>query len=100
MSDFSDITDRPLRAYNRAVFFHNIYEDGGKAYAEDYINQFTDEEKGDIRDITKLVRVYGVKEVRAAINKQADQSGVRLEAVQYITQYPSTPNVHESRFFE
>ena len=64
---FEDITHKPLRIYNRAVMFHNLYEDSGRHVAEDYANTFTPEERIEIAKMSKLVRLKGAKVVQALV---------------------------------
>ena len=64
---FTDIAHLPLRVYNRAVVFSNIYEDHGKAIAEDYANSFTKEERLQMAQMIALVRQKGVKHVQARV---------------------------------
>lgn len=64
---FTDVSHAPLRVYNRAVMFHNIYEDHGIHAAEDYANSFTKEERLQMAQITALVKAKGTKHVIALV---------------------------------
>lgn len=64
---FTDIQHAPLRVYNRAVMFSNLFEDGGKAVAEDYANSFTKEERLQMAQVIALVRSKGKKHVQALV---------------------------------
>lgn len=64
---FTDIEHAPLRVYNRAVMFSNLYEDSGRAVAEDYANSFSKEERLQIAQMIALVRAKGVKHVSALV---------------------------------
>jgi len=69
---FDDINHRPLRIYNRAVMFHNLYEDQGKFVASEYANSFTSEERLEMAQMTALVKNRGVKFVKALVTKGVD----------------------------
>ena len=47
-SNFSEVEDRKLQAYNRAVTVFNIMNDVGEIPASNYFMQFTPDEKFDI----------------------------------------------------
>lgn len=64
---FTDIEHLPLRVYNRAVMFSNLYEDSGKYVAEEYANTFTKEERLQMAQVIALVRKKGVKHVQALV---------------------------------
>lgn len=69
---FSDIQHRPLRIYNRAVMFHNLYEDQGRSAAEEYAQALTKEERLEIAQMTALVKKKGVKVVQALVTAGVD----------------------------
>lgn len=64
---FTDVAHAPLRVYNRAVTFHNIYEDHGKYAAEEYAQSFTKEERLQMAQVTALVKSKGTKHVIALV---------------------------------
>lgn len=64
---FTDISHAPLRVYNRAVMFANIYEDHGKGAAEEYAESFTKEERLQMAQVTALVKTKGTKHVIALV---------------------------------
>lgn len=66
---FADIAHRPLRIYNRAVMFHNIYEDQGPVVAGEYAQTFSPEERLEIAQMTALVRKKGVKFVQTLVTE-------------------------------
>jgi len=66
---FTDIEHSPLRVYNRAVMFSNLYEDAGKSAAEDYANSFTKEERLQMAQMIALVRKKGTKHVIALVTE-------------------------------
>jgi len=66
---FTDVEHRPLRIYNRAVMFSNIYEDHGRGAAEDYAASFTKEERLEIAQMIALVRKKGTKHVIALVTE-------------------------------
>jgi hypothetical protein len=69
---FDDISHTPLRAYNRAVLFSNIFQDHGKASAEDYANSFTREERVQMGQVIELVRERGKKFVQTLVTSGVD----------------------------
>lgn len=66
---FNDIDHRPLRIYNRTVFFHNLWEDQGPTVAAEYAETFSKEEKFEIAQMTKLVKLKGVKHVQSLVTQ-------------------------------
>ena len=66
---FDDIEHLPLRAYNRAVFFCNLYEDRGKAYAEDYLLQFDVADRLKMANILSAIKSYGHKRVKEIVTQ-------------------------------
>jgi len=67
MSNFNDVAHRPLRAYNRAMLCQNIFADAGKAPLEDYIGQFSIQDKQDIYDILSVIKKLGDKKVKEIV---------------------------------
>ena len=47
----------------------NILEDSGKAYAEEYLSQFSSEERRRISDVYRYVKKFGTKFVIQEITK-------------------------------
>lgn len=78
---FTDITHAPLRVYNRAVMFHNIYEDQGKFSAEEYANSFSQAERLEMAQMTALVRKKGPKVVKALVTAGVDFVDENVEVV-------------------
>jgi hypothetical protein len=72
MNKFEEIQHEPLRAYNRAVMFYNIYEDAGRAAAEDYANLFSKEDRLKMAQVVALVKRKGVKFVRDLVTNGVD----------------------------
>jgi len=68
-NQFNDIEHRPLRIYNRCVMFHNIYEDQGKAPAQDYAESFSKEERLEIAQMAALVKARGPKFVKEMVTR-------------------------------
>lgn len=60
-NDFADIQHRPLRIYNRAVTAFNIRDDFGKVDMEEYLSQFSKQERLEIAQMTALTRIKGAK---------------------------------------
>lgn len=69
---FSDIQHRPLRIYNRAVMFSNLFEDQGKVIAEEYAQSFSDKERLEMAQMIALVRKIGVKKVQQLVTEGVD----------------------------
>lgn len=63
-SDFSEIEHKPLRIYNRTVMFFNILEDAGRAEVEEWVKNFSDEEKIEMHAMAALVKKHGPKKVK------------------------------------
>lgn len=66
---FNDIQHKPLQAYNRSVMFYNIMEDHGRGVAEEYVSNFSPEERELMAVIILEVRKRGSKAVVAQITK-------------------------------
>lgn len=71
METFDEVLNSALKAFNRYQVAKNLLEDGGKAYAEDYINQFSKKDILDMSDIHILISTKGIKEVRQMVSKNA-----------------------------
>lgn len=69
---FEDIQHRPLRIYNRAVMFFNLYEDQGPDVSEEYANTFSPEERFEMAQMTGLVRRLGPKRVKELVTQGLD----------------------------
>jgi len=63
-STFSEIEHAPLRIYNRAVMSYNILEDAGRAAVEEYVKNFTKDERMEMIAMTSLVKKHGPKTVK------------------------------------
>lgn len=68
-SNFSEIEHEPLRIYNRTVMFYNILEDAGKAAAEDYVKEFSKDERIEMYAMASLVKRHGPKTVKEWVTK-------------------------------
>lgn len=68
---FKDVEHRPLRIYNRCVTFFNILEDAGKAAAEEYVKEFTDDERVEMYLMTTLVKKHGPRQVKVWVTEGA-----------------------------
>ena len=64
---FTDVEHAPLRVYNRAVMFSNIYEDHGRYAAEEYAQTFSKEERLQMAQMIALVKAKGTKHVIALV---------------------------------
>lgn len=69
LSKFNDVEDRTLRAYNRIAIFFNTLSDIGQEKATDYLRQFPDNDKKDIKAIFDHMRRVGLEDTKAAINR-------------------------------
>lgn len=69
---FTDISWRPLRIYNRSVFYCNLFEDQGKVIAEEYAQSFSDKECLEMAQMIALVRKIGVKKVQQLVTEGVD----------------------------
>ena len=67
MNNFAEIEHYPLRVYNRAVMSFNIFEDAGRAKLEEYLAQFTKEEKEDMAKLIALTKKLGNKRVKEMV---------------------------------
>ena len=67
MSNFSEISHAPLRAYNRCVMAFNILEDNGRAPLEEYLKQFSYVERQAISKVVKMVKDLGHKRVKEIV---------------------------------
>jgi len=79
---FVDIEHAPLRIYNRTVMFYNIYEDSGRAAAEDYANSFNAEERLEMAKMAAEVKAKGTKAVKEAVTKGLVFTDYPVETVQ------------------
>lgn len=66
---FSEISSWPLRAFNRFMYARNLFEDKGRAYMEDYVNQFTEADRQEMKMIGLAINLYGEKETRRLVTE-------------------------------
>lgn len=69
---FTDISHRPLRIYNRAVMFANLFEDHGAYEAQQYADAFTPEERLEMVQMTALVKKKGPALVKNLVTAGID----------------------------
>lgn len=69
MSNFDEVEHKPLRDFNRTAFVYNLLEDAGQAPVEDYLSQFSEEDKKSIFTMAKAVKKLGVKRVRELVTQ-------------------------------
>lgn len=67
MMNFNHIEFQPLRVFNRCVMLFNIKEDEGQAAAEEYLKQFSKDEKIEMWNMYLIVKKLGAEEVRRQI---------------------------------
>ncbi|AJT60737.1 hypothetical protein [Citrobacter phage CVT22] len=66
-NNFNEIEATLLRTYNRAVMTTNLLEQYNQEEAEQYLNQFTDNDKAAIHAILLAIRLYGVDAVERKV---------------------------------
>lgn len=66
---FSHIPNKRLRAYNRVLTFLKAIGDRGLSEAQDYIKQFSNEEKSEIKALYNDIKDRGVPKVRREITE-------------------------------
>jgi hypothetical protein len=66
---FEFIKHYPLRIYNRCVFAHNLLEDHGVAYVEDYLATFDVKEREDMYRMYALLKKVGPQKLRALVTE-------------------------------
>lgn len=66
-NNFNEIDSPLLRTYNRAVMATNLLEQYNEDEAEQYLNQFTDNDKAAIHAILLAIRIYGVERVEQKV---------------------------------
>lgn len=69
LNKFDDINDPKLRAYNRYVFFHNLFVDLGYNAAREYAEMFEEFEKQQMLLVGMAIKKFGLKETQAMLTK-------------------------------
>lgn len=69
MENFNSIDNKALQAFNRFMYATNLNNDFGRAYMNDYINQFTDEDKKRMHTAGFMIQNFGYKKVRELITE-------------------------------
>lgn len=64
---FDEIKNYKLRAFNRMVTAKNIAKDAGKAIAEQYLKQFSEQHKKEISAVMWAVKINGIESVRKEV---------------------------------
>jgi hypothetical protein len=64
MSNFNDVNHRPLQTYNRCVVAANLNSDQGRAAVEDYLDQFSHQEKVEMSRMYHIIKKFGPKRVK------------------------------------
>lgn len=78
-SDFNEIDDPSLRAWNRYQTASNIREEHGRIPAERYIEQFTKADKLAIYIVVHSIQRSGVEQVRRDIFRDLNERKVANE---------------------
>lgn len=71
MNTFNEIEHKPLRTFNRVVYFSNILSDKGKAYAVKYIENFSELERKEMYLVQMAVKAKGVEAIRKLVTRDA-----------------------------
>lgn len=70
-NNFNDVDSPLLRTYNRAVLSMNLLEQYNQEEAEQYLTQFTDNDKAAIHAILLAIRLYGAERVGQKVMQDA-----------------------------
>lgn len=76
LNKFDDIEDTKLRAYNRYVFFHNLFCDLGHNAARQYAELFTEKDKQQMFLVGLMVKKMGVKKTIEMVTKDVEFQSV------------------------
>lgn len=68
-SNFNDVNDVELKAWNRAAVAFNIAADEGLVKMKEYVGQFSDEDRVLISATFKRIKDDGYERTRAAISR-------------------------------
>jgi 3,4-dihydroxy-2-butanone 4-phosphate synthase len=74
MNNFNTVEHQPLQTYNRCVVTANLHADQGRAAVEDYLEQFSEQDKIDMAHMYNLIKRYGTKRVKAMVTEGLDFS--------------------------
>jgi hypothetical protein len=66
-SNFNDVQNKKLQAYNRFVVFFNVVADKDIPTAKRYLMQFSDEDKRAIKELGDRIKTEGVATVRREV---------------------------------
>lgn len=69
MDSFNEVKSKALRTYNRCVILSNLKEDAGRGPSEDYVEQFSQEDRVDMYKMFALIKKLGVKEVQKRVRE-------------------------------
>ena len=61
---FNNVKDVRLQTWNRCAIVFNLMADRGKSATQDYVAQFSDEDKVRINNMFKLIEKYGYETIR------------------------------------
>jgi len=66
---FADVDDRELRAWNRCAVAFNILADENRDLMNEYLAQFSEEDKWDIHNMYERIKNDGYQQTRAAVSR-------------------------------
>lgn len=72
METFNDVSSPVLRAYNRCMIASNLYDDRGPVLAQNYIEQFSKEDKKVIDDVLSVIKKHGTDYMVAMIRRNTE----------------------------
>ena len=80
---FDEIEYKPLRSFNRLVFFTNLIKDKGVTPAKDYLELLSDTDRREMYLVKKLINAIGEKAVREEVTKNVVFTYDPSEDVEY-----------------
>ena len=61
---FNNVKDVRLQTWNRCAIVFNLMADRGQAAVQEYVKQFSDEDKTRVNNMFKLIEKYGYDTIR------------------------------------
>jgi hypothetical protein len=71
LSQFNEVEDRTLKAWNRFAVYFNALSNVGVVAANDYMRQFNKDDKADLRKMLDDMKHMGYEPMKAAISRGA-----------------------------